>query len=39
VEAIASEKAGYEIELSRLQKSFEQNNHFYKLNTTTAIPE
>lgn len=31
IETLASEKAGYEIELSRIQKTLEQNNQFYKL--------
>ncbi|MEP6725607.1 MAG: CHAT domain-containing tetratricopeptide repeat protein, partial [Bacteroidota bacterium] len=31
LEKLAKEKANYEIELSRLQKNLEQNNHYYQL--------
>ena len=37
-ESIASEKANYEIELTRLQKTFEQNSHFYKLKYDDSYP-
>jgi len=38
IESLASEKAKYEIELSRLQKSFEQNSHYYKLKYDNTYP-
>ena len=31
LEQLAKEKAGFEVELSQLQKSMEQNSHYYKL--------
>jgi len=37
-ESIASEKANYEIELTRLQKTLEQNSHFYKLKYDDSYP-
>jgi CHAT domain-containing protein len=36
--AIAREKAGYEIELTRLQKELEQNDHYYKLKYDDSSP-
>jgi len=39
LEAIASEKANYEIELSRIQKTLEQNNRFYKLKYDDKYPD
>jgi len=33
LESLASEKEKYEIELSRLQKNFEKNNHYYNSST------
>jgi CHAT domain-containing protein len=38
IESLASEKAKYEIELSRLQKNLEQNNHYYKLKYDNTFP-
>ncbi len=38
VEKIAGEKAGYEIELSRLQKELEQNGSYYKLKYDDSSP-
>ena len=38
VEKIAGEKAGYEIELSRLQKELEQNGNYYKLKYDDSSP-
>jgi len=38
IESLASEKAKYEIELSRLQKTLEQNNHYYKLKYDNHFP-
>jgi hypothetical protein len=38
IESIASEKANYEIELTRLQKTFEQNSYFYKLKYDDSYP-
>ena len=37
-EKIAGEKAGYEIELSRLQKELEQNGNYYKLKYDDSSP-
>lgn len=37
-ETIAREKAGYEMELSRLQKELEQNGDYYKLKYQDAAP-
>lgn len=37
-EKIAREKAGYEIELSRLQKELEQNGNYYKLKYDDSSP-
>jgi len=37
-EAIASEKANYEIELSRIQKTLEGNSNFYKLKYDNKFP-
>ena len=39
IEAIASEKANYEIELGRIQKTLEQNNRFYKLKYDDRYPD
>lgn len=39
IEAIANEKANYEIELSRIQKTLEQNNGFYKLKYDNRYPD
>lgn len=38
IESIASEKAQYEIQLSHLQKDFEQNNRYYKLKYDDTYP-
>jgi CHAT domain-containing protein len=38
IEAIAREKMQYEIELSRLQKGFEQNSRYYKLKYSDDYP-
>ncbi|MBS1600678.1 MAG: CHAT domain-containing protein [Bacteroidetes bacterium] len=38
IESLANEKAGYEIELSRLQKILEQNNAYYKLKYDNTFP-
>jgi len=37
-ESIASEKANYEIELTRLKKTLEQNSYFYKLKYDDSYP-
>ncbi|HTQ64099.1 MAG TPA: CHAT domain-containing tetratricopeptide repeat protein [Puia sp.] len=38
IESITSEKERYEIELSRLQKGFEQNNRYYRLKYEESNP-
>lgn len=38
IEAIAGEKARYEIQLSQVQKELEQNNHYYKLKYEDTYP-